>query len=150
MGNFQRNDRGAGRGFRGGDRDFGQKPSFRATCAKCGASCEVPFRPNGSKPVYCRDCFKKDGSSEQRFNKFDDRRERRPFDAPPQPRQERSAPSDDRVVGQLALLNSKLDQLIKLLTPAAPAAVQTKEVVAEKIEKPVKTAAKKKAARSKK
>ena len=20
-------------------------------------SCEVPFRPNGSKPVYCRDCF---------------------------------------------------------------------------------------------
>jgi len=32
-----------------------------ATCAKCGAACQVPFKPRpveeGGKPVLCRDCF---------------------------------------------------------------------------------------------
>jgi CxxC-x17-CxxC domain-containing protein len=28
-----------------------------AICASCKKTCEVPFRPNGDKPVYCRDCF---------------------------------------------------------------------------------------------
>ena len=31
---------------------------FEATCDKCGKKCDLPFRPTGSKPVYCRDCFK--------------------------------------------------------------------------------------------
>lgn len=48
---------GGGRGF--GDRDGGEREMFQATCAECGNSCEVPFRPNGNKPVYCRDCFSK-------------------------------------------------------------------------------------------
>lgn len=30
----------------------------RASCNSCHKMCEVPFRPNGKKPVYCRDCFK--------------------------------------------------------------------------------------------
>lgn len=49
----------------GGDRGYGKR-SFsndrpdmhKATCANCGKLCEVPFRPTGSKPVFCRDCFK--------------------------------------------------------------------------------------------
>ncbi|MFA6523620.1 MAG: zinc-ribbon domain containing protein [Candidatus Peribacteraceae bacterium] len=32
-----------------------------AVCAKCGAQCEVPFKPRpveeGGKPVLCKDCF---------------------------------------------------------------------------------------------
>jgi CxxC-x17-CxxC domain-containing protein len=28
-----------------------------ATCAECGVETEVPFRPSGERPVYCRDCF---------------------------------------------------------------------------------------------
>ena len=28
-----------------------------ATCAGCGVETEVPFRPSGERPVYCRDCF---------------------------------------------------------------------------------------------
>lgn len=28
-----------------------------ADCNSCGKPCQVPFRPNGKKPVYCRDCF---------------------------------------------------------------------------------------------
>ena len=35
----------------------------RATCADCGKSCEVPFRPSNDKPVYCSQCFGKGGSS---------------------------------------------------------------------------------------
>lgn len=31
---------------------------FPATCAACGKSTMVPFKPReGGKPVYCRDCF---------------------------------------------------------------------------------------------
>ncbi|HEU4753795.1 MAG TPA: zinc-ribbon domain containing protein [Armatimonadota bacterium] len=26
-------------------------------CAGCGVTTEVPFKPTGTKPVYCRDCF---------------------------------------------------------------------------------------------
>jgi CxxC-x17-CxxC domain-containing protein len=26
-------------------------------CAECGKSTQVPFRPTGVRPVYCRECF---------------------------------------------------------------------------------------------
>ena len=66
----ERNDRGRGRfgGNRGGGR-FGGRGADEAdletdrqercttTCAECGTECEVPFKPNGEKPVYCNDCF---------------------------------------------------------------------------------------------
>ena len=40
-----------------------ERPAFgkqvhKAVCDKCGATCEVPFKPTGSKPIYCRDCFR--------------------------------------------------------------------------------------------
>ena len=37
----------------------------QAVCAKCGKECEIPFRPTGDRPVYCRDCFsaRKDSGS---------------------------------------------------------------------------------------
>lgn len=31
---------------------------YPAVCAACGKSTEVPFRPSGDRPVYCRDCFR--------------------------------------------------------------------------------------------
>ena len=30
---------------------------FDAICSNCGKKCQVPFRPNGTKPVYCKNCF---------------------------------------------------------------------------------------------
>jgi CxxC-x17-CxxC domain-containing protein len=30
---------------------------FSATCSSCGREAQVPFRPSGTKPVYCSDCF---------------------------------------------------------------------------------------------
>src|ERR1035437_4531466 len=51
---------GGGRGGGGGDRggfSSGPRQMFPATCAQCGQQTEVPFKPTGSRPVYCRDCF---------------------------------------------------------------------------------------------
>ena len=31
----------------------------KAVCADCGQECEVPFQPDPSRPVYCRDCWAK-------------------------------------------------------------------------------------------
>ncbi|MDK2822803.1 MAG: hypothetical protein PWQ67_674 [Clostridia bacterium] len=36
-----------------------QRQMFTATCSSCGLETQVPFKPNGSKPVYCRDCFQR-------------------------------------------------------------------------------------------
>ncbi|MEB3205737.1 MAG: CxxC-x17-CxxC domain-containing protein [Vampirovibrionales bacterium] len=43
---------GGGRGGFGGEREF-----FDAVCSGCGANTQVPFRPDGRKPVYCKPCF---------------------------------------------------------------------------------------------
>lgn len=34
-------------------------PSYTATCAKCGVECQLPFKPNGNRPVYCQKCYHK-------------------------------------------------------------------------------------------
>jgi CxxC-x17-CxxC domain-containing protein len=44
-------------GYSSGGYDRGPREMFSATCASCGREAQVPFRPNGTKPVYCRDCF---------------------------------------------------------------------------------------------
>ncbi|MHA1442934.1 MAG: CxxC-x17-CxxC domain-containing protein [Candidatus Heimdallarchaeota archaeon] len=31
----------------------------KVTCADCGQETEVPFKPDGTRPVYCQDCYKK-------------------------------------------------------------------------------------------
>jgi len=49
---------GGGGGGGGGSRGFGgPRQMFPATCASCGQQTEVPFKPSGNRPVYCRDCF---------------------------------------------------------------------------------------------
>jgi len=57
-----RNNRfgGGGRRDGGGRGRFGDRrprEMHKTTCADCGNECEVPFKPNGEKPVYCNDCF---------------------------------------------------------------------------------------------
>jgi CxxC-x17-CxxC domain-containing protein len=45
---------GGGGSYSGG---YGQREMFTATCDSCGGQARVPFKPTGSKPVYCSDCF---------------------------------------------------------------------------------------------
>jgi len=46
-------DRRGGGGF-GGPREM-----HDAVCSDCGQQTQVPFKPSGDRPVYCRDCFQK-------------------------------------------------------------------------------------------
>ncbi|MBI3615596.1 MAG: DNA-directed RNA polymerase [Candidatus Omnitrophica bacterium] len=45
---------GGGGGFGGGSREM-----HKATCGDCQKECEVPFKPSGDRPVYCKECFSK-------------------------------------------------------------------------------------------
>lgn len=103
--------RKGGFGFGGGDRD--ERPALHAaTCNKCGAECEVPFKPNGKKPIYCRECFRKEDGATAQFER--PRYDRAPsFEKPAY----RSTPrvGNDEVTNQLKALNAKMDQILEAL-----------------------------------
>ena len=69
---------------------------FDTTCDKCGKRCQVPFKPTGSKPVFCSDCFRQNESENGSSSRFESRT---------------SAPSSD----QLNIINAKLDKIITVL-----------------------------------
>ena len=47
-----------GGGYGGGG--YGRpREMHKATCAECKQECEVPFKPSGDRPVYCKACFSK-------------------------------------------------------------------------------------------
>jgi CxxC-x17-CxxC domain-containing protein len=148
-------DRGGFSGNRGGERR--QVEMHKATCSTCGKPCEVPFRPDGSKPVLCSECFGKNRSDdrngvERRDNFSNDRGARKPertFDAP---RAERGpSPDFKALTEQIKVLESKMHEVLELLkeTPkqSAPKPVVAStevEVTATKVRKPKKeTVAKK-------
>lgn len=126
MKNFSRGDR---RGGYGGRRTGGFVPAWKraeggydrpelhgATCNKCGKACQVPFRPTGVRPVFCRDCFKKDeGLEPKRFG------EKRPFSRPfarPQGA-DRGIPLrqgyEGRVEERLKAIEAKIDAIIEAI-----------------------------------
>ena len=78
MKNFDRGGKkfgGKDFGNRGGDRRFGDKKleMFHAVCSNCGKDCEVPFKPTGDKPVFCRDCFKNQAGGQRNADRGDSR-----------------------------------------------------------------------------
>lgn len=135
-GNGGRPSFGGGRPNFGRDRSDGMK--FRATCAKCGASCEVPFRPTGEKPVYCSDCF-----GAQRENSYDrggqreDRREdrggrdcfpKRDFSPSFAPKPVAEDKRIDTMKRQLDVLSAKVDQILAIVSnrPKVSVAIEKK------------------------
>lgn len=46
---------------------FGRREGFNrgpremhdTVCSDCGQATQVPFKPSGDRPVYCRECFEK-------------------------------------------------------------------------------------------
>jgi CxxC-x17-CxxC domain-containing protein len=132
---FQR-DESPRRDDRGGRGERGDKKSktilHKATCSACGEGCELPFKPSGNKPVYCRDCFNKDEYEETIRTKKPDN----------------SGKKHDEI-------NAKLDHILAILkTMNAPKEPVEKKPVAKKakkekaiLEEVVKKAAKKVAAK---
>ncbi|MES2088172.1 MAG: CxxC-x17-CxxC domain-containing protein [Patescibacteria group bacterium] len=127
---------------RGGERD---KPMFKATCAECGKACEVPFRPTGDKPVYCRDCFnsKREPSDSRGGSRpdFSNRAPRRDFgdkasfrpDTRPDPR---LSLANDELKKQLSEISSKLDRLLSVMEKGSVAKKETSESVKSSEETP--------------
>ena len=37
----------------------GPREMHKVKCSDCGLETEVPFKPDGERPVYCRDCYRK-------------------------------------------------------------------------------------------
>lgn len=164
--------------FEGNKPSFGSKPAFganrdreakdvtlyNATCTTCGKSCEVPFRPDGKKPVLCRDCFAaKNSAGDVAYaaNKGgnSDRSER--SERQSQPSFTRSAVTEDSskkfeaLTRQIVALEIKVTQILTLLATTekvatAPSGDATSEKV-KKVRKPkLETPAVKKAAAKKK
>ncbi|MCR4312046.1 MAG: hypothetical protein NUV56_02050 [Candidatus Uhrbacteria bacterium] len=112
---------GGGYNKQGGG-DFAKPELFPATCNECGNACEVPFKPNGKKPVYCRDCFKKSEGFETKSygdksygdKKFGDKKfggsssygEKRPS---------YQAPISKNYDAQFTEINAKLDAILEML-----------------------------------
>ncbi len=36
-----------------------ERVMYKAICADCRKGCEVPFKPTGERPIYCKECFAK-------------------------------------------------------------------------------------------
>jgi CxxC-x17-CxxC domain-containing protein len=119
--NDDRDDRGSRGDFkkkswgndRGGDRGRGSLTMYRATCAECGRNCEVPFMPNGKKPVLCTECF---GGNNDRGGRsdFKDRAPRREFND-----SSSSITNLDELKKQLHELSVKVDKVLNLLQSSA-------------------------------
>lgn len=138
-GGFGGGDRGGSRGGFSGGQGGDRRPveMHKATCSTCGKPCEVPFRPDGSKPVLCSECFGKNRSDDRngvdrRGDRFDrnDRPQRAPerkFDAPAAPR----GPSPDMkaLERQVAALEAKLNEVLYILKGSSPVKKTAKAII---------------------
>ncbi len=159
-------------GFGGGDRGGRERSSelFKTTCSACQKPCEVPFRPNGEKPVFCSACFNMKSRDEERGNaprEYGNRSDARPhkasslekpyhehrpsYEAAPKVAQNTDLTDMKR---QLATIESRLNRILDLLNPPTPptkaAKVAEVAVVAEVNEEaPVKKVRKPKTVKEK-
>ena len=124
-------NRGGGRpSFNRGGRDGEKPPMFEAVCAKCQKTCEVPFRPNGNKPVYCRDCFRSVRDEDEGMHSTrPESGPRRDFAPAPQQRPQADTRIDN-LSAQINALNQKMDKVLAALQLNKPAAAPV-EVVDE-------------------
>ncbi len=145
----------------GSEHRGGEHEMYPATCSNCGKPCEVPFRPNGVKPVYCSDCFNSNrGEISRDKGGFAPQGERpRPSFAPQAENKPGKTIAD--LERQIGAMNTKIDTMLRILeavqrvmdedaeaeeVAAAPAIVrqepkaQPREVVMQK-EAPKKKAA---------
>ncbi len=57
----------------------GERTLTRVICAGCNKECEIPFKPSGDRPVYCKECYAKRRKSNRPNANWDNRPEDRNF-----------------------------------------------------------------------
>ncbi len=124
------------------DRAPRENKSYPATCTNCSIACDVPFRPDGSKPVLCRDCYSKKGpattsapAGRDRFAQTDSRSERFSSNSTNTSQQTEI----NQIVKQLGALETKINQILELMKTVE----KTEAVFPVSTEKEVVTKAKK-------
>jgi len=101
------------RSFRGtrSENGGGAFQKFDAICSNCGKKCQVPFRPDGEKPVYCKDCFGAPRDAMAGKKKFS-------ASAAPSfgaPASAAGGKSIADLTRQIAAMNTKIDAMLKIL-----------------------------------
>jgi CxxC-x17-CxxC domain-containing protein len=141
MGNFNRGGGfGGGRGgrpsFGGGRRDGGrgfgrgfENKMHKTICSECGNSCEVPFRPTGDKPVFCNDCFKKQGGGSHRDGGFQKRDFRGDFGRQDFANSGSIVKNDNGLSKKIEELSSKIDKLTEMFRSFSVSINKTNEDV---------------------
>ena len=136
-----------------GARDEGPREMFPAKCSECGRACEVPFRPNGEKPVFCNDCFNAQKESmsgnfapKPRFERND--RPQRDFGPTARPVvDERNNRRIDELKAQVAGLSAQMKEVLAIIgnKPAVATApvVEAKKAASVEIKKETTPVAKK-------
>jgi CxxC-x17-CxxC domain-containing protein len=88
---------------------------FDAICSNCGKKCQVPFRPDGQKPVYCKDCF---GTPREALAG------KKKFSPSPASFSASAGAAGGKSIAdltrQIAAMNAKIDTMLKLLTDGGP------------------------------
>jgi CxxC-x17-CxxC domain-containing protein len=58
---FERKYGGSSSGGRSGGSNYnsGPREMTDVTCSECGKQTQVPFKPDGTRPVYCSECYQK-------------------------------------------------------------------------------------------
>ena len=136
----RRNFGGSQHSKRSGNRGFERPQMFDAICDECKKPCEVPFRPSGDKPVYCRECFgKKKGDFSSDYPK------RETSSSNFQQNNIARAPlagafiedkRNNAIENQLRVLNAKIDRIIEIIESVslvAPKQAEKKVATKKKI-----------------
>ena len=97
-------------------------PVFKTICDTCHKACEVPFKPNGKKPVFCDECFKHMREPSPVEGAYVRRKDKTIFDTPEnfvQPGSLSQATTDTastimQLKRELSSANAKLDKLIDM------------------------------------
>jgi CxxC-x17-CxxC domain-containing protein len=120
MGYFKRSGKPSGdrnfntRSF--GGRDSDSRSMFQTKCDRCHQNCEVPFKPNGSKPVLCNNCFKSHRGED--FGQREERSFRKPsYD---RPQSYSRPPVQPNYNEKFEALNAKVDKLMKMVSALSP------------------------------
>lgn len=86
-----------------------------ATCSGCGVECQVPFKPNGKKPVFCSACYVREDKPEMRRESSDFYEKKSAHQGRAHARPD-SRPSMNGITSeQFKQLNTKLDLILKLM-----------------------------------
>ncbi|NCN11789.1 hypothetical protein GW937_00525 [Candidatus Kaiserbacteria bacterium] len=140
-GGFGGGGRGGDRGGFGGGNRGGERRDVemhKAICSTCSKSCEVPFRPDGSKPVLCSECFGKSksddrGGFEKRDRFSNDRPQRNndyKFETPHRDHDRTSNANNRALEQQVKSLENKINEILSILKDASAGKPENEVLVA--------------------